>query len=145
MTKLTLNNYTDYNKVCAHTFSHIVLFFIGTCSHKLSLILNTNVIFILQHSYSFMLLHHTSYCHLGSPPPNPIWSISHESITSRHDWLAQHRNGFLKLATRLRWIHHFFLLWSLKSQKLFSVNIRHQYLTSHILISEIGYWIRFTK
>ena len=30
----------DYNKVCSHTFSHIVLFFIGTCSHKLSLILN---------------------------------------------------------------------------------------------------------
>ena len=40
MTTLTLDTYTGYNKVCSHTFSHIVLFFIGTCSHKLSLILN---------------------------------------------------------------------------------------------------------
>ena len=42
MTILTLDNYTDYNKVCSHTFPHIVLFFISTCSHKLSLILNKN-------------------------------------------------------------------------------------------------------
>ena len=33
--------HTDDNKVCSCTFSHIMLFFISTCSHELSFFLNT--------------------------------------------------------------------------------------------------------
>ena len=40
LTTFTLDNYTDYNKVCSCTFSNIVVLFISTWSHELSLILN---------------------------------------------------------------------------------------------------------
>ena len=35
LTAFTLDNYTDCNKVCSRTFSHITLFFESTCSHEL--------------------------------------------------------------------------------------------------------------